>query len=60
MMLGGRAAEHVTFGRITTGASDDIRRCTDIAYVAPPSALPQAGCPPPPLSADLPIVGTPC
>eukprot|EP00035_Acanthoeca_spectabilis_P024306 m.453259 g.453259 ORF g.453259 m.453259 type:complete len:817 (+) comp20467_c0_seq1:229-2679(+) len=32
VMLGGRAAEHVTFGRITTGASDDIRRCTDIAY----------------------------
>jgi len=31
MMLGGRSAEELVFGEITTGASDDIERCTDIA-----------------------------
>ncbi|MEL6148101.1 MAG: ATP-dependent zinc metalloprotease FtsH [Chloroflexota bacterium] len=31
MMLGGRAAEEVTFGEVTTGASDDLRRVTDLA-----------------------------
>ena len=31
MLLGGRTAEELTFGEITTGASDDIERCTDIA-----------------------------
>jgi cell division protease FtsH len=30
-LLGGRAAEEVVFGEITTGASDDIRRVTKIA-----------------------------
>jgi ATP-dependent Zn protease len=29
--LGGRIAEEVFFGRITTGASDDIKKCTQIA-----------------------------
>ncbi|CCI10409.1 unnamed protein product [Albugo candida] len=33
MALGGRASEFVNFeGRITTGASDDLRRVTQIAY----------------------------
>jgi cell division protease FtsH len=31
MALGGRSAEELTFGEITTGASDDIRRATQIA-----------------------------
>ncbi len=31
MMLGGRAAEEVTFGEVTTGAADDLRRVTDLA-----------------------------
>jgi AFG3 family protein len=29
--LGGRIAEEVFFGKITTGASDDIKKCTQIA-----------------------------
>lgn len=29
--LGGRIAEEIFFGRITTGASDDIKKCTQIA-----------------------------
>ncbi|ETW10114.1 hypothetical protein H310_00489 [Aphanomyces invadans] len=33
MALGGRASEYVNFnGRITTGASDDLRRVTQMAY----------------------------
>jgi cell division protease FtsH len=31
MLLGGRAAEQIVFGSITTGASDDLRRVGDIA-----------------------------
>ena len=31
MLLGGRTAEEAVFGEITTGASDDIERCTEIA-----------------------------
>ena len=31
MALGGRAAEEIIFGRITTGASDDLRKVTAIA-----------------------------
>ena len=31
MALGGRTAEEIAFGEITTGASDDIRRATQIA-----------------------------
>ncbi|HXA43385.1 MAG TPA: cell division protein FtsH, partial [Candidatus Solibacter sp.] len=31
MALGGRVAEEVMFGEITSGAGDDIRRVTDIA-----------------------------
>ncbi|MBC7315301.1 MAG: ATP-dependent zinc metalloprotease FtsH, partial [Chloroflexi bacterium] len=30
-LLGGRAAEEIAFGDVTTGASDDLRRCTRIA-----------------------------
>jgi AFG3 family protein len=32
MALAGRAAEEIFFGRVTTGASDDLRRVTDIVY----------------------------
>jgi cell division protease FtsH len=31
VLLGGRAAEQLVFGRITTGAADDITRATEIA-----------------------------
>ena len=31
MLLGGRTAEELVFGELTTGASDDIERCTEIA-----------------------------
>jgi cell division protease FtsH len=31
MLLGGRTAEELVFGEITTGASDDIERCTETA-----------------------------
>ena len=30
-LLGGRSAEEVVFGKITTGASNDLQRATDIA-----------------------------
>eukprot|EP01039_Chlorochromonas_danica_P008873 gene8873-9785_t len=32
MALAGRASEQVNFGRVTTGAADDLRRVTQIAY----------------------------
>jgi cell division protease FtsH len=32
MLLGGRAAEQLVFGAITTGASDDLKRVADIAH----------------------------
>jgi cell division protease FtsH len=32
MLLGGRTAEQIVFGSITTGASDDLKRVTDIAH----------------------------
>jgi AFG3 family protein len=32
MALAGRAAEEVFFGGVTTGASDDLRRVTDLVY----------------------------
>lgn len=31
VLLGGRAAEHVVFGLVSTGAADDLARATDIA-----------------------------
>ncbi|MEK7246740.1 MAG: AAA family ATPase, partial [Pseudomonadota bacterium] len=31
VLLGGRAAEHVVFGRLSTGAADDLAKATDIA-----------------------------
>ncbi len=31
MLLGGRAAERVIFGAVTTGASDDLKRVADVA-----------------------------
>ena len=32
MILAGRASEAVNFGRVTTGASDDLRKVTQIVY----------------------------
>jgi len=32
MLLGGRVAEHLVFGSITTGASDDVKRVAEIAW----------------------------
>ncbi len=32
VLLGGRAAEQIVFGEITTGASDDLKRVADIAH----------------------------
>jgi len=32
VLMGGRAAEQVVFGAITTGASDDLKRAADIAH----------------------------
>ncbi len=32
MLLGGRAAERIVFGEVTTGASDDLKRVTEIAH----------------------------
>ncbi|HEY2160416.1 MAG TPA: AAA family ATPase [Solirubrobacteraceae bacterium] len=32
MLLGGRAAEQIVFGAITTGASDDLKRVAEIAH----------------------------
>lgn len=34
MALGGRAAENLTFDRITTGAQNDLEKVTKIAYAA--------------------------
>jgi cell division protease FtsH len=31
VLLGGRAAEYIVFGHLSTGAADDLRRVTDIA-----------------------------
>jgi AFG3 family protein len=32
MMLGGRVSEQLFFGRITTGAQDDLSKVTKLAY----------------------------
>jgi len=32
VLLGGRAAEHLVFGELSTGAADDIVKATDIAH----------------------------
>jgi ATP-dependent Zn protease len=32
MTLGGRAAEALVFGKVTTGASDDLDKVTKLAY----------------------------
>ncbi|HYM46462.1 MAG TPA: AAA family ATPase [Solirubrobacteraceae bacterium] len=32
VLLGGRVAERVVFGQVTTGASDDLKRAADIAH----------------------------
>lgn len=33
MMLGGRAAEHITFDKISTGAENDLKKVTKTAYL---------------------------
>lgn len=41
MTLGGRVAEQLFFGRVTTGAQDDLRKVTQSAYAqVPPAARP--------------------
>merc|ERR1711871_807366 len=51
-LLGGRSAEEVVFGKVTTGASNDLQRATDIAEqmvgtygmsetLGPPSVMPR-------------------
>ncbi len=32
MALGGRVAEELTFGRVSTGAQDDLNKVTRLAY----------------------------
>lgn len=32
MTLGGRVSEEIFFGRITTGAQDDLMKITEMAY----------------------------
>ncbi len=32
MTLGGRISEQIFFGRITTGAQDDLKKVTQLAY----------------------------
>jgi len=32
MTLGGRVAEEITFGDVTTGAQNDLERCTELVY----------------------------
>lgn len=32
MTLGGRVSEEIFFGRITTGAQDDLQKITQMAY----------------------------
>ena len=32
MTLGGRVAEVITFGKVSTGARDDLEKVTQIAY----------------------------
>lgn len=32
MMLGGRVSEEIFFGRVTTGAQDDLQKITEMAY----------------------------
>lgn len=39
MMLGGRVAEHVFFGKITTGAQDDLKKVTQSAYAQVPYCM---------------------
>ena len=43
MTLGGRAAESIVFGKVTTGASDDLKKVTQLAYaqVYPHRTLPE-------------------
>lgn len=43
MMLGGRVAEQLFFGRITTGAQDDLKKVTQSAYAQVSSPVPACG-----------------
>jgi hypothetical protein len=48
MALGGRAAEELSFGRVTTGASDDLDRVTQMAYAMTAGACVHPETDPPP------------
>ena len=39
VLLGGRAAEMLVFGKLSTGAADDLNRATEIALPAAPSLV---------------------
>lgn len=43
VMLGGRVAEQLCFGQITTGAQDDLRKVTQSAYAQVRVGVPQRG-----------------
>ncbi|ULU10092.1 hypothetical protein L3Y34_014431 [Caenorhabditis briggsae] len=43
MTLGGRVAEEIFFGRITTGAQDDLQKVTQMAYSQMVDAIPVLG-----------------
>jgi AFG3 family protein len=34
VMMGGRVSEKLFFGKVSTGASDDLKKITDVAYAA--------------------------
>lgn len=46
MMLGGRVAEQIFFGKITTGAQDDLKKVTQSAYAQVRTRLPLRVLPP--------------
>lgn len=39
MMLGGRVSEEIFFGRVTTGAQDDLQKITEMAYSQVPTFI---------------------
>ena len=49
VLLGGRVSELITFGHLSTGASDDLQKVTQIAY----SKVLCPACPPPPTRSGM-------